>query len=152
MSKTNPQTAPDSASPKIHTSTWSRVLAMREAGTLAALILMVLVIAVAIPQFRQWENVVNITRNFSFVGIVAMGMTLVILTGGIDLSVGSVWGMTAVLTAFLMSNGWQMAPAILTGLLAAAVVGSFNGLCITRLNMSPFVAALGSPFTPGGPR
>jgi ribose/xylose/arabinose/galactoside ABC-type transport system permease subunit len=45
--------------------------------------------------------------------------------------------MTAVLTAFLMSNGWQMAPAILTGLLAAAVVGTFNGLCITRLNMSP---------------
>jgi ribose transport system permease protein len=80
---------------------------MREAGTLAALVLMVLVIAVAIPQFRQWENVVNITRNFSFVGIVAMGMTLVILTGGIDLSVGSVWGMTAVLTAFLMSRDHQ---------------------------------------------
>jgi ribose/xylose/arabinose/galactoside ABC-type transport system permease subunit len=48
---------------------------MREAGTLAALILIVLVIAVANPLFRQWENVVNITRNFSFVGIVAMGMT-----------------------------------------------------------------------------
>src|ERR1700732_2821707 len=152
MSQMSPQTAPKSVSPKVHTSTLSRFLAMREGGTLAALILMALVIAVAIPQFRQLENMVNITRNFSFVGIVALGMTLVILTGGIDLSVGSVWGMTAVLTAFLMSNGWQMAPAILTGLLAAAVVGSFNGLCITRLNMSPFVAALGSPFTPGGPR
>ena len=45
---------------------------MREAGTLAALVLMVLVIAVAIPQFRQWENVVNITRNFSFVGMVSI--------------------------------------------------------------------------------
>ena len=85
---------------------------MREGGTLAALVLMVLVIAVAIPQFRQLENMVNITRNFSFVGIVALGMTLVILTGGIDLSVGSVWGMTAVLTAFLMSNGWLMLPEI----------------------------------------
>jgi ribose transport system permease protein len=117
---------------------------MREGGTLAALVLMVLVIAAAIPQFRQLENMVNITRNFSFVGIVAMGMTLVILTGGIDLSVGSVWGMTAVFTAFLMSNGWLMAPAILVGLLAAAVVGLFNGLCITRLNMSPFVPTLAS--------
>jgi ribose transport system permease protein len=68
---------------------------MREAVTLEALVLMLLVIAVAIPQFRQCENVVNITRNFSFVGIVAMGMTLVILTGGIDLSVGSVWGTSA---------------------------------------------------------
>ncbi|MBV9491875.1 MAG: ABC transporter permease [Verrucomicrobia bacterium] len=125
-------------------STWSRVLAMREIGTLAALVLMVLVIAVAIPQFRQWGNLVNITRNFSFVGIVALGMTLVILTGGIDLSVGSVWGMTAVLTAFLMSNGWLMLPAILVGLLAAAAIGLFNGLCITRLNMSPFVPTLAS--------
>jgi ABC-type sugar transport system ATPase subunit len=64
------------------------MLAMREAGTLVALVLMVLVIAVAVPQFRQWENFVNqmssqtapkLTRNFSFVGIVALGMTLVIL-------------------------------------------------------------------------
>lgn len=63
---------------------------------------MVLIIAVSIPQFRQIENLINVTRNFSFVGIVAMGMTLVILTGGIDLSVGSVWAMTAVLAASLM--------------------------------------------------
>src|SRR5438132_5750352 len=144
MSQTSPQTAPEPVSHKVHTSTLSRFLAMREGGTLAALVLMVLVIAVAIPQFRQLENMVNITRNFSFVGIVALGMTLVILTGGIDLSVGSVWGMTAVLTAFLMSNGWLMLPAILTGLLGAAVVGLFNGLCITRLNMSPFVPTLAS--------
>src|SRR4051794_40664556 len=144
MSQMSPQTVPESVSPKAHPSAWSRVLAMREAGTLAALVLMLVVIAAAIPQFRQWENIVNITRNFSFVGIVALGMTLVILTGGIDLSVGSVWGMTAVLTAFLMSNGWLMAPAILVGLLAAAAVGLFNGLCITRLNMSPFVPTLAS--------
>src|SRR6202035_684132 len=138
MSQISPPTAPEPVSPKIGTSAGSKIFAMREAGTLAALVLMLLVIAVAIPQFRQWENLVNITRNFSFVGIVAMGMTLVILTGGIDLSVGSVWGMTAVLTAFLMSNGWQMAPAILTGLLAAAVVGSLQRLWITPLTMSRF--------------
>jgi ribose transport system permease protein len=140
----SPQTVPESVSPKIRTSTWARILAIREVGTVAALILMLLVIAVFIPQFRQWGNIVNITRNFSFVGIVALGMTLVILTGGIDLSVGSVWGMTAVLTAFLMSSGWLMGPAILVGLLAAAAVGCFNGLCITRLNMSPFVPTLAS--------
>src|SRR5438132_5844391 len=144
MSQMSPQTVPESVSHKVHTSTLSKVLAMREGGTLAALVLMVLVIAAVIPQFMQLEYIVNITRNFSFVGIVALGMTLVILTGGIDLSVGSVWGMTAVLTAFLMSNGWLMLPAILTGLLAAAVVGLFNGLCITRLNMSPFVPTLAS--------
>ena len=52
--------------------------------------------------------------------------------------------MTAVLSAFLMSTGWLMLPAILTGLVAAAAVGLFNGLCITRLNMSPFVPTLAS--------
>ena len=98
------QTATEPVNHKAHSSTLSKVFAIREAGTLAALVLMVLVIAIVIPQFRQWENIVNITRNFSFVGIVALGMTLVILTGGIDLSVGSVWGMTAVLSAFLMST------------------------------------------------
>jgi ribose transport system permease protein len=74
----------------------------REIGILGALGLMLLVLAIFIPQFRDLQNITNITRNFSFVGIVAMGMTLVILTGGIDLSVGSVWGMTADVVAYLL--------------------------------------------------
>jgi ribose transport system permease protein len=130
--------------PKTHQSVLSRLLAVSEFGSLAALIIMVVIIAVSIPQFRQVENLINVTRNFSFVGIVAMGMTLVILTGGIDLSVGSVWAMSAVLAAFLMSSGWLMVPAIAVALLAAAAIGLFNGLCITRLNMSPFVPTLAS--------
>jgi ribose transport system permease protein len=114
----------------------------REIGILGALGLMLLVLAVFIPQFRDLQNIINITRNFSFVGIVAMGMTLVILTGGIDLSVGSVWGMTAVIVAFLLTHGWPILLAILVSLLAAAGIGLMNGLCITRLKMSPFVPTL----------
>ena len=57
----------------------------REIGILGALGLMLLVLAIFVPQFRDLQNITNITRNFSFVGIVAMGMTCVILTGGIDL-------------------------------------------------------------------
>src|SRR6201996_4883382 len=142
MSQISPPTAPEPVSPKIRTSTLSKVFAMREAGTLAALVLMLLVIALAIPQFRDLQNITNITRNFSFVGIVAMGMTLVILTGGIDLSVGSVWGMTAVIVAFLLTHGWAVPLAILVSLLAAGGIGLMNGLCITRLKMSPFVPTL----------
>ncbi len=100
----------------------------REIGILGALGLMLLVLAVFIPQFRDLQNIINITRNFSFVGIVAMGMTLVILTGGIDLSVGSVWGMTAVIVAFLLTHGWPVLLAILVSLLAAAGIGLMNGL------------------------
>jgi ribose transport system permease protein len=114
----------------------------REIGILGALGLMLLVLAVFIPQFRDIQNITNITRNFSFVGIVAMGMTLVILTGGIDLSVGSVWGMTAVVVAFLLTHGWPVPLAILISLLAASGIGLMNGLCITRLKMSPFVPTL----------
>lgn len=120
--------------PKPRQSLLARILAAREFGSLAALLIMVLIIAVSIPQFRQIENLINVTRNFSFVGIMAMGMTLVILTGGIDLSVGSVWAMTAVLAASLMSSGWLLVPAIAVALLAAAAVGLFNGLCVTRLH------------------
>lgn len=114
----------------------------REIGILGALFVMVLVLAVFIPQFRELQNLTNITRNFSFVGIVAMGMTAVILTGGIDLSVGSTWGMTAVIVAALLTHGWPLVAAVPLGLIGAAGIGLINGLCITRLNMSPFVPTL----------
>jgi ribose transport system permease protein len=114
----------------------------REIGILGALVLMILVLAIFIPQFRDIQNITNITRNFSFVGIVAMGMTCVILTGGIDLSVGSVWGMTAVIVAYLLTHGWPVPLAVFVSLLAACGIGLLNGLCITRLKMSPFVPTL----------
>jgi ribose transport system permease protein len=131
------------APPRSDASTHRRGFRLpREIGILGALILMILILAVFIPQFRDIQNLTNITRNFSFVGIVAMGMTAVILTGGIDLSVGSTWGMTAVIVAALVTNGWPLALGILAGLIGAAGIGLINGLCITRLNMSPFVPTL----------
>src|SRR5260370_26280560 len=86
----------------------------REIGILGALGLMLLILAIFVPQFRDLQNITNITRNFSFVGIVAMGMTCVILTGGIDLSVGSVWGMTALVVAFLLTPNRPVPLAIMT--------------------------------------
>ena len=105
---------------------------------------MLLVLAIFIPQFRAIGNLTNITRNFSFVGIVALGMTLVVLTGGIDLSVGSTWGVSAVVTASLLTSGWPLIAAVLMGPIVAAAVGLLNGFCITRLRMSPFVPTLAS--------
>lgn len=105
---------------------------------------MLLVLTIFIPQFRAIGNLTNIIRNFSFVGIVALGMTLVVLTGGIDLSVGSTWGVSAVVTASLLTSGWPLIAAVLMGPIVAAAVGLLNGLCITRLRMSPFVPTLAS--------
>ena len=114
----------------------------RELGVFGALVLMVLILAIGVPQFHTTDNLVNVARNFSFVGIVSLGMTLVIITGGIDLSVGSVWGVTAVIAATMMASGYSLVVSIVGSLLCAACIGLFNGLCITKLQMSPFVPTL----------
>src|SRR5258708_27099443 len=98
---------------------------------------MLLVLAIFVPQFRDLQNITNITRNFSFVGIVAMGMTCVILTGGIDLSVGSVWGMTAVFVAYLLTHGFPVLVALLFCLFSPAGVGLLTVFLIIPLTISP---------------
>jgi ribose transport system permease protein len=120
----------------------SRLARSREAGIFIALAIMAGLLAFAAPTFRTTDNLINDARNFSFIGIVVIGEAMVMITGGIDLSVGSVWGMTAVTTAALMAAGWPTLGAIGTGLGCAALVGLFNGLCVTKLRMPPFVPTL----------
>jgi len=120
----------------------SRLVRSREAGILIALVLMVGLLSLAAPEFRSPDNLLNDARNFSYVGIVVIGQAMVMITGGIDLSVGSVWGVSAVTTASLMAAGWPTILACMAGLLLAAVFGLFNGLCVTKLRMPPFVPTL----------
>ena len=120
----------------------ARLVRSRETGIVVALVIMVAVLAVAAPEFRSADNLLNDARNFSFVGMVAIGEAMVMITGGIDLSVGSVWGVTAVSTAALMKLGWPTSLAIGAGLGIAALFGLFNGLCVTKLRMPPFVPTL----------
>ena len=123
-------------------SVGARLLRSREAGILVALALMVVLLSTASPEFRTADNLLNNARNLSFVGIVALGQAMVMITGGIDLSAGSVWGLTAVSTAALMAQGWPTPLAVGAGLGIAAVFGLFNGLCVTKLRMPPFVPTL----------
>ena len=119
-----------------------RLLRSREAGILMALALMVVLLSVASPEFRTADNLLNNARNLSFIGIVALGQAMVMITGGIDLSAGSVWGLTAVATAALMAQGWPTPLAVGAGLGIAALFGLFNGLCVTKLRMPAFVPTL----------
>lgn len=119
-----------------------RLLRSREAGILLALLIMVALLSVASPEFRTADNLLNNARNLSFIGIVALGQAMVMITGGIDLSSGSVWGVTAVTTAALMAQGWPTSLAVGAGLGLAALFGLFNGLCVTKLRMPPFVPTL----------
>jgi len=120
----------------------TRLLHSRETGIIGALVIMIVVLSILEPDFASSDNLLNDARNFSFVGIVVLGQAMVMITGGIDLSVGSVWGLSAVSSAALMAAGWGVVPACAASLLIAALVGLFNGLCVTKLCMPPFVPTL----------
>lgn len=95
--------------------------------------------------FLDVRNIMNVLRAVSENGIIAVGMTMVILLGGIDLSVGSVLGLVGTgAAALMMHNGWGFIPTILAGLFIGAVYGTFNGAVITRMRMQPFLVTLAS--------
>jgi ribose transport system permease protein len=93
--------------------------------------------------FLTWNTQQNILFEYAEYGLLATGMTLVILTAGIDLSVGSVLGLSAVVVSLLLIKlGWGPVPAIAVCLVIATALGAINGLMITGLRMQPFVATL----------
>jgi ribose/xylose/arabinose/galactoside ABC-type transport system permease subunit len=95
-------------------------------------------------RFLTVSNQVNILRQAAINGIVAVGMTLVILTAGIDLSVGSILALSAVVTADLLKQGLPVPLGMLVALAIGALMGMVNGLMITRGNIPPFIATLGT--------
>jgi len=119
-----------------------RILRSRETGIITALVIMFVGLTIFAPDFASPNNMLNDARNFSFVGIVVLGQAMVMITGGIDLSVGSVWGLAAVSSAAMMSAGLGPIPACFLALVISGVVGLFNGLCVTKLRMPPFVPTL----------
>jgi ribose transport system permease protein len=109
---------------------------------LAMLSGVLVVTAVLSPTFFQVQNMINVTRQASIVGVVAVGMTFVILTAGIDLSVGSTLALVAVATAMLFDSGLSVPVVILLALLLGVGVGLVNGIGVTLLKIQPFVMTL----------
>lgn len=114
------------------------------AGILAVLAVMVVLFSSLNPNFLTQRNLGNILRQVSIIGVCAVGMTAVVLTGGIDLSVGSVIGLSAVLGAMMMSSGVAIPVAILIALVLGVVAGLFNAFCVTVLRIPPLVTTLGT--------
>jgi len=102
------------------------------------------VLAVCSPYFRTWQNLSNIIRQHSQIIIMAIGMTFVIASGGIDLSIGSMMALAGICGTFLMSVGVPIVVAVLAGCLGGLVCGLLNGLLISRLKISAFIATLGT--------
>ena len=97
----------------------------------------------ATNSFATPNNLFNITRNFTFVAIISLGMTIVIITGGIDLSVGSVLCLCSMILAVVMHAGYSIEVGIAASLGTALVVGAVNGLLIAYVGIPPFVVTLG---------
>ena len=95
-------------------------------------------------RFFTVSNFTNILLSSSFIGIVAIGMTFVLLTGGIDLSVGATMYITAGILARLLESGWPVWAAIAIGLLVGTAWGCFNAFLIAKVKVIPFMATLGT--------
>ena len=100
-------------------------------------------LSVVTDTFATERNIFNVTRNFAFVGIVALGMTTVIITRGIDLSVGSTVVMSAIVTGVVMAAGYSIWLATALAIGAALLIGAVNGVLIAVAGMPPFVVTLG---------
>jgi D-xylose transport system permease protein len=113
-------------------------------ATLIALVVLSVALALADPTFSTARNLSNVARQVTIVGIVGVGMTMVILIAGIDLSVGSVVGVAAVVVTLLMQAGlaaWIAVP--LTLVVVGGVIGLWNGFWIARYRIPPFIITLG---------
>jgi len=110
---------------------------------LIAVILACIFLSMATDSFATAKNIYNITRNVTFVAIIALGMTLVIITGGIDLSVGSVLCLCSMVLAVVMHAGYSIEVGIVASIGTALLVGAFNGILIAYLGFPPFVVTLG---------
>ncbi|HKT91060.1 MAG TPA: ribose ABC transporter permease [Paraburkholderia sp.] len=117
---------------------------LQKLGPFVALLIIAVALSIVSRDFLTVDNLLNVMRQASINALIAFGMTLVILLGGIDLSAGSVLALSSVIIATLLSAGTPAIVATLAGLVAGGVMGFANGLVISKGKVAPFIATLGS--------
>jgi ribose transport system permease protein len=129
-----------------------KILSAERHGALIALAILVLISAFLSPHFLQPQNLLNILRQVSYTGLIALGMTFVIIAGGIDLSVGSLAAFSGALGVLAMNalgaaghgDGIGVLAAVGTALAVGTLGGLANGLIITKGRIAPFIVTLGT--------
>jgi ribose transport system permease protein len=121
--------------------TW--LLSRQTFWVFVAAVLACLALSLLTDTFATQQNLFNVTRNFAFVGIIALGMTAVIISGGIDLSVGSTVCLAAMVVGTFMSWGHSVWVSSLLAIMAALLIGYVNGILIAYIKIPPFVVTLG---------
>ncbi len=124
-----------------------RVAAFREFALGIVLIVMAIGMYFASPVFLDVGNLQAILLALSVEATIAVGMMLLLISGGLDLSVGSILGFTGVVTGLALQAGVPTVPAIVIGLLAALSVGLINALLVAKMNINPFITTLGMSIT-----
>ena len=122
----------------------------RESGILIPLVLIFIFSGIMNPKFFSYQNISNILFQASFVAIIGVAMTFVLILAGLDLSVGSVLGLCGVVSGYALLNGVPIPLAIAIGLLIGMGVGLFNGFIIARLKMPTFIVTLSSMYMARG--
>jgi len=116
---------------------------VRKYGLILALLLGVVILSIISDAFLTFNNLMNVLRQVSINGILAVGMTLVILTAGIDLSIGALMAVAAVIAASIVAqNPDAVFPALLAAIAASSLLGGVSGVMSTKLNVAPFIATL----------
>jgi ribose transport system permease protein len=110
--------------------------------SLILFILVFLFFGLQSSRFFQLDNISNIIKNAAFTGVVAVGMTFVLLTGGIDLSVGSNIYLSALFAGLFMQGGYEVVPGLIVALMVGIIFGTINAFCIVKLKIAPFVVTL----------
>jgi ribose transport system permease protein len=128
--------------PRIHALSSQQKTALQKLGPFFGLLVISIGLAFMSPEFLTVGNLMDVLRQVSINAIIAFGMTLVILLGGIDLSVGSVLAVSSVLTAMMMKAGHDAVLATVVGILAGALMGWVNGIVIAPGKVAPFIATL----------
>jgi ribose transport system permease protein len=121
----------------------SAVLARQTFWVFTAALAAFIILSFATDVFATQQNLFNVTRNFAFVGIIALGMTAVIITAGIDLSVGSILVLSGMVVGMTMNAGVSIWLAMPLAIGTALLIGAFNGFMIAVVGMPPFVVTLG---------
>jgi ribose transport system permease protein len=121
----------------------SRLLRARETGVFVALVALCLFLAFATDGFLTSVNLLNIGRQISLLGIMAVGMTFVLISGEVDLSVGSTYAFSGLAAGMLIIAGWPLAPALVVGLLTGMAIGLINGVLSTYGRLPSLIATLG---------
>lgn len=120
-----------------------RISRIKEMGIFITLIIIVAVFGIANPVFLSFSNIINILRSTSFILIIGIAMTFVLISGGLDLSVGPIVALGGVIAGLSVQSGIPIPVSILLGLLSGMAVGAFNGFTIAAFKIPPLIVTLG---------